>query len=78
VTAAIARHLFASTRFTYIGRSRSMAEYRAAAPDRVGNVLRQVRQLAWFARNVGLKVLLTLKLGGVVQRITGTAPQWPY
>ena len=82
VTAAIVRELMFGTRFRYIGRSRSLTEYRADLPDgwrpRAANSLRQLAQLPWFAKNIGLKVLLSLRLGGVIQRVTGRAPEWPY
>ena len=82
VTLAIGRALVFGGRFRYVGRARSLAEYRAdLAPGvgaRVKNALRQLAQLPWFVKNVGLKVLLSLRLGGVLQRITGREPEWPY
>jgi SAM-dependent methyltransferase len=82
VTLAIGRALLSGGRFRYVGRARSLAEYRAdLAPGvgaRVKNALRQLAQLPWFVKNVGLKVLLSLRLGGLLQRITGREPEWPY
>ena len=82
VTAAIVRELMFGKRFRYVGRSRSLTEYRADLPDgwrpRAANSLRQIAQLPWFAKNIGLKVLLTLRLGGVIGRATGHVPEWPY
>ena len=82
VTAAICRELLFGSRFRYIGRSRSLAEYRADLEagwrSRSGNVGRQLAQLPWFAKNVALKMLLTAHLGGLVQRVTGRKPEWPY
>lgn len=73
VTLAILRHLVFGSRFRYVGRSRSMTIYRAdlgASPViRAKNVGRQLAQLPWFAKNVGLKVLISLKL------VKG---DWPY
>ncbi len=73
VTLAIMRHLFFGTRFRYVGRSRSMTIYRADLPAspsaRVRNAGRQIAQLPWFAKNVGLKVLISVKL------VDG---DWPY
>ncbi len=73
VTLAIMRHLFLGTRFRYVGRSRSMTIYRADLPAssaaRARNTGRQLAQLPWFAKNVGLKVLISLKL------VKG---DWPY
>jgi Methyltransferase domain len=82
VTLAIARELMFVGRFRYIGRSRSLAEYRAdldvGRRARVVNTFRQIAQLPWFAKNLALKVLLSLHLGGVIKRVTGRAPEWPY
>ncbi|HEY4610915.1 MAG TPA: class I SAM-dependent methyltransferase [Ilumatobacteraceae bacterium] len=82
VTLAIGRELLFGTRFRYVGRSRSLAEYRAdLAPgwrSRVANASRQLAQLPWFAKNVTVKVLLTVHLGGSMERITGHRSEWPY
>jgi predicted O-methyltransferase YrrM len=81
VTRAIARELLLGRRFAYVGRSRSLAEYRATAPagrDRLASTARQLAQLPWFARNVGLKVLLSLGWGRLMRRLGRTAPEWPY
>ncbi len=82
VTLAIARELIFSARWRYVGRARSLTEYRADLDgtwrSRMGNAARQLVQLAWFVKNLMLKVLLTLKLGGVLKKITGREPEWPY
>lgn len=82
VTLAILRELVWSSRFRYVGRSRSLAIYRADLPPgtraRFGNAARQLAQLGWFARNVTLKVLLTLGLGKLLARLGREAPEWPY
>lgn len=82
VTLAIGRELTFGSRFRYVGRSRSLAEYRADLDTRwrarVVNTLRQIAQLPWFAKNLALKVLLTLHLGGLLKRVTGRVPEWPY
>lgn len=73
VTFAILRSLVFGSRFRYVGRSRSMTIYRAdlsrSPIARIANVGRQLAQLPWFAKNVGLKVLISLKL------VKG---DWPY
>jgi hypothetical protein len=73
--------VFGST-FRYVGRSRSMTIYRADLPasgtGRVRNAARQLAQLPWFARNVALKVVLTLGVGKVVGRLGRPVPEWPY
>ena len=82
VTLAILRALVFGSTFRYVGRSRSMTIYRADLPasgtGRVRNAARQLAQLPWFARNVALKVLLTLGLGKVLGRLGRPVPQWPY
>lgn len=82
VTMAIARELMFGTRFRYVGRSRSLARYRAdlaAGPAaRSRNAVAQVRQLSWFARNIALKLLLRAGLGRVMARLGRRAPEWPY
>jgi predicted O-methyltransferase YrrM len=82
VTLAIMRELFAGKRFRYVGRARSMTVYHAdldgTARSRAMNLARQAAQLPWFAKNLAIKVLLTLHLGKVLQRITGRPPEWPY
>ncbi len=73
VTLAILRQLVVGQKFRYVGRARSMTIYRAdlgASPlSRLKNAARQLAQLPWFAKNVGLKVLITLKL---------VKAEWPY
>jgi hypothetical protein len=82
VTLAILRQLSVGNRFRYVGRSRTLAEYRADLPDgmraRTANLGRQLAQLPWFAKNVALKVALTLGLGKVMRRLGRVPPAWPY
>ena len=83
VTTAIVRELVFGRRFRYVGRSRSLAEYRAdlagAGPARrVRNAVVQLCQLGWFVRNVAIKVLLTVGLGTVLRRFGRQVPDWPY
>ena len=82
VTLAIARELVWSRRWRYVGRSRSLTEYRAdlggTLGGRLANGARQALQVPWFVKNLLVKVLLTLKLGGVLRRVTGREPEWPY
>jgi predicted O-methyltransferase YrrM len=82
VTGAIVRELVASGRFRYVGRTRSLAEYRAdlrgSGVGRVRNAARQVAELGWFARNVGLKAALTLGYGRLARRLGRPVPEWPY
>ena len=82
VTLAIARELILGGRWRYIGRSRSLTEYRADLDGtwagRLGNAGRQLLQLPWFAKNLLIKVLLSLQLGWVLKKLTGRDPEWPY
>lgn len=82
VTLAILRELLWGSRFRYVGRARSLTEFRAdldtSTSGRVLNAATLLLQLPWFAKNLVIKVLLTLKLGTVLRRVTGAEPEWPY
>jgi predicted O-methyltransferase YrrM len=82
VTLAIGRELLFGSRFRYAGRARSMTVYHAdldgTLRSRATNAARQAGSLPWFAKNLTVKVLLTMKLGGLLQRVTGREPEWPY
>jgi len=82
VTLAIGRELVFGHRFRYAGRARSLTVYHADLDDsmrsRAVNAALQVAQLPWFLKNLMVKVLLTVKLGGLLERITGRPPEWPY
>ncbi len=82
VTLAILRELVWSDQWRYVGRARSMTEYRRDLPAglraRIANAARQLVQLPWFAKNLAIKVLINAKLGGVLRTITGREPEWPY
>lgn len=63
VTLAILVRLVGAGDFRYAGRSRSLAEYRRAAPGltgraRAANAAAQLAQLPWFARNLAIKLAL--------------------
>jgi predicted O-methyltransferase YrrM len=61
VTAAVLLHAMSSPRLRYAGRVGSLATFERARPtprDRVATM----KELPWFARNLGLKVLLRLGL----------------
>jgi len=74
VTLAIARQLVLGTRFRYVGRARSLTEFRAdldgTFKSGAVNALKLAAQLPWFAKNLLIKVLITVKLGG--------DREWPY
>jgi predicted O-methyltransferase YrrM len=82
VTLAILRELAAGRRMRYVGRSRSLAEYRAdlahGTEARLRNVADQLAQLPWFVRNVALKAALLAGLGTLLRRLGRPVPEWPY
>ncbi len=80
VTLAILRELVVGRRFRYVGRTGSLAEYRADLDGSgwLGNAARQIAQLPWFVRNLALKFLLTLGWGKLLGRLGRPVPEWPY
>ena len=65
VTAATYRGIAFSSRWRYLGRERSLAEYRrqeVRGGDRIVNVARQFAALPWFARNLAVKALCAARL----------------
>jgi predicted O-methyltransferase YrrM len=79
VTLALVRALFGSGEWRYAGRARTLAEYRrepVRGRERRRNVVRQLAQLPWFARNLAVKLALTARLRPVA-RMLGSE-EWPY
>jgi hypothetical protein len=65
VTLALLRGQLLRAGWRYIGRSRSLAEYRREpmrGRQRAVNAMRQLAQLGWFAKNVALKMLIAMRL----------------
>ena len=65
VTAAVFRSVVVSPRWRYVGRERSLAEYRrqkVRGGDRIVSVARQFAALPWFARNLAVKALCAARL----------------
>jgi hypothetical protein len=80
LTLAIMRELFWSGKFRYLGRSQTMAEYQRAdltPADRVTNLIRQLLELPYFARNLAIKVLIKAKLAPLTKLLGGNG-EWPY
>jgi predicted O-methyltransferase YrrM len=76
------RLLFLSGSWRYVGRTRSLAEYRREqlpAGARVRNLIRQAIQLPYFVRNGLIKVALVARLRPVA-RLLGQPDEdaWPY
>jgi len=82
VTLALLATTFPGGRWRYVGRSRSMAEYRRVdltPGQRVANALRQAPHLLWFARNVAVKVLILARLAPLTRLLGHRNPdEWPY
>jgi predicted O-methyltransferase YrrM len=82
VMLAQARLLFASGRWRYVGRSRSLAEYRReqlSAGARAANLLHQLGSVPWFVRNCVLKVLLVARQRSLARRLgLPDGDDWPY
>jgi predicted O-methyltransferase YrrM len=83
VTLALATTLLAGSDYAYVGRTRSLAEYRRVAtplspPERARNCARQAAELPWFARNVLVKVALVLRLRALARLLGHRSGDWPY
>lgn len=79
VTLAQMRLLLFSDRFRFVGRTGSLSEYRRVdltGRHRAANAVRQAAQLAYFARNLAVKVALVARLRPVA-RLLGSR-SWPY
>jgi Methyltransferase domain len=76
------RVLFLSRHWRYVGRTRSLAEYRREELDGIAwlrNAARQARGMPWFVRNGVIKVALMARLRPVA-RLLGLPDEddWPY
>lgn len=81
VTLAIVRLLLTGSRFRYVGRTGSLAEYRReglSAGGRLRNAARQATQLPWFARNVLVKIALVARLRPLARALGHRDAGWPY
>jgi hypothetical protein len=84
VTLALLRLLALGGEFVFVGRERSLAEYRRVgvslrAGERVRNFARQAAQLPWFLRNVAIKVAIVARAPRAVLRLLGhDSRDWPY
>jgi len=81
VTLAEVRSLFFSNRFRYVGRSRSLAEYRRERLPPAGravNASRQAVSLPWFLRNVLVKVALVARAPLLARLLGHSDDVFPY
>jgi predicted O-methyltransferase YrrM len=81
VTLAEILSLFFGERFRYIGRSRTLAEYRREhlpSAERAVNASRQAVSLPWFVRNVLVKVALLGKVTVVARALGHQDRVFPY
>jgi len=84
VTLALARVMVGSREWVYVGRARSLAEYRRAerprrTRERIASAARQVAELPWFARNVAIKLALVAGLEPLARALGHrSGDRWPY
>jgi Methyltransferase domain len=81
VTLAELVALFFGGSFRYVGRSRTLAEYRrenVPTSQRLPNAARQAAQLPWFARNVLVKVALVGNVRPVARLLGHQDNVFPY
>ena len=81
VTFAQVVTLFFGSEFRYLGRSRSLAVYRAepmSGAGRAWNAVRQATQLPWFARNVLVKIAVITRAYPVARLLGHTGTDFPY
>ncbi len=81
VTLAIASTLTFSGQWRYVGRSRSLAEFRhepVRGTARLANVGRQLAQLPWFLRNLTIKALIVAKVPRATRLLGHEGGNWPY
>jgi predicted O-methyltransferase YrrM len=81
VTLATLAALTFGSRWRYVGRTSSLAEYRReqlGAVARIANASRQLAQLPWFLRNVVVKVALVTRLRPLARLAGHHGDDWPY
>ncbi len=81
VTLALLTTTVVGGRFRYLGRDASLTRYRREdlrPAARLTNAVRQLGPMAWFARNVVVKVLLVAHLGRVARLLGHDGETWPY
>ncbi|RNM16029.1 class I SAM-dependent methyltransferase [Nocardioides pocheonensis] len=77
VTLGILVHVLFARDLRYVDRSDSMARFEKARPD-LRDRMRILGELPWWLRNVGIKVLLRLRLRPVARLFGHDSPYDPY
>ena len=77
VTLGVLRHVLPSADLRYERRAGSLALFRVGRPS-AADRLRILAELPWWVRNVGIKVLLRLRLRPVARRLGHHSPYDPY
>ena len=77
VTLGILARVLFSRHLTYVSREGSMALFRTTPPG-LADRLRIVREMPWWIRNVGIKVLLRLRLRPLARLVGHDSPYDPY
>jgi methyltransferase family protein len=77
VTLGLLRHVLFSRQLTYERRAGSLALFRVRPPT-TRDRLRILAELPWWIRNVGIKVLLRLRLRRVARLVGHDSPYDPY
>lgn len=81
VTLATLATITFGSRWRYVGRTSSLAEYRrerVRGAARVANSARQIAQLPWFARNVIVKVAIVTRMRPLARLMGHRGDDWPY
>lgn len=81
VTMAQATELAAATDWSYRGRSESMTNYRRVQPSsdvRKSNIVRHLAETPYLARNLLIKVMITVGLADATRHLGNPSGEWPY
>ncbi|HEX4717525.1 MAG TPA: class I SAM-dependent methyltransferase [Thermoleophilaceae bacterium] len=81
VTLATLSSVTFRSRWRYVGRTSSLAEYRRerlGVAERTSNSVRQLAQLPWFLRNVIVKVALVTHVRPLARLMGHRGDDWPY